>query len=206
MSATSVTAQRIQQLHALIAGDRRKRPTVTIEEPFTGDPIHELPLASSDDVREAAERARKAQKIWAARPVSQRAEVLKRFHDLAFANQNSLMDIIQLESGKARLNAYEEVADVAVTARHYAYNGPRLLRPKRRRGIVPLLTKPTLRRHPRGVVAVITPGISRSRCPLATCCRLSSPGMRYCSNPTHKRRYPRWRLWSCYSRRDFRKM
>lgn len=157
MAAIPVTKQRISQLHAGIACGKGKRATHPVLEPFSGREIHRVPLATVEDVLQAAERARRAQKLWAARPGRQRAEVLKRFHDLVFAHQNEIVDLIQLENGKARLNAWEEVGDVAVSARHYAYNGLRLLAPERRKGVVPLLTEPTLRRHPRGLVVIISP-------------------------------------------------
>jgi succinate-semialdehyde dehydrogenase / glutarate-semialdehyde dehydrogenase len=125
--------------------------------PFTGEKLAELPESSAEDVAAAFERARAAQQDWAAVPVSRRAAVLLRFHDLVLSRQDEVLDLIQLETGKARLHAHEEVQGVLVTARHYGRRAPSYLRPKRHTGAVPTLTKATEHRHPRGVVGQIVP-------------------------------------------------
>ena len=71
--------------------------------------------------------------------------------------QAEVLDLIQLETGKARLHAHEEVQAVAVAARHYGRKAPAYLRPKRHTGAVPTLTKVTELRQPRGVVGQIAP-------------------------------------------------
>lgn len=68
-----------------------------------------------------------------------------------------MLDLIQLETGKTRLHAHEEVQAVAVAARHYGRRASAYLRPKRHTGAIPLLTKVSEHRHPRGVVAQIAP-------------------------------------------------
>ncbi|MFE0602620.1 succinic semialdehyde dehydrogenase [Streptomyces sp. NPDC058892] len=125
--------------------------------PFTGGRLTELPEATPDDVAEAFGRARAAQPAWAAVPVRRRAAVLLRFHDLVLARQAEVLDLIQLETGKARLHAHEEVQAVAVSARHYGRKAPSYLRPKSHTGAMPTLTKVTELRQPRGVVGQIAP-------------------------------------------------
>ncbi|MFE0879345.1 succinic semialdehyde dehydrogenase [Streptomyces smyrnaeus] len=125
--------------------------------PFTGEVLAELPESTPKDVATAFEKARTAQRAWAATPVRQRAAVLLRFHDLVLARQSEALDLIQLETGKARLHAHEEVQAVAVAARHYGRKAPSYLRPKRHTGAIPALTKVTELRHPRGVVGQIAP-------------------------------------------------
>ncbi|MFI8358581.1 succinic semialdehyde dehydrogenase [Streptomyces sp. NPDC085612] len=125
--------------------------------PFTGDRLAELPEATPADVAEAFERARAAQPAWAAVPVRKRAAVLLRFHDLVLARQAEILDLIQLETGKARLHAHEEVQAVAVSARHYGRKAASYLRPKGHTGAMPTLTKVTELRQPRGVVGQIAP-------------------------------------------------
>jgi succinate-semialdehyde dehydrogenase/glutarate-semialdehyde dehydrogenase len=70
-------------------------------------------------------------------------------------HQGEALDLIQLESGKARGHAFEEVADVAIVARHYARTAPRLLADRRHAGLVPLLSASTEVRHPKGVIGVV---------------------------------------------------
>jgi succinate-semialdehyde dehydrogenase/glutarate-semialdehyde dehydrogenase len=89
--------------------------------------------------------------------VSDRAAVLSRYHDAVLSHREELLDLMQLESGKARQDALEELLDVAMNARYYASEGPGMLTSERRRGALPLLTKTVEHRHPVGVVGVISP-------------------------------------------------
>ncbi len=125
--------------------------------PFTGEKLADLPEATPADVAAAFEAAREAQRAWAATPVRQRAAVLLRFHDLVLQRQSEVLDLIQLETGKARLHAHEEIQAVAVAARHYGRKAPAYLRSKGHTGVVPTLTKVAELRHPRGVVGQIAP-------------------------------------------------
>ncbi|MET9695733.1 succinic semialdehyde dehydrogenase [Streptomyces sp. NPDC006529] len=125
--------------------------------PFTGAKLADLPEAGPEDVAEAFDRARAAQAAWAAVPVRRRAAVLLRFHDLVLDRQAEVLDLIQLETGKARLHAHEEVQAVAIAARHYGRQAPSYLRPKSHTGAVPVLTKVVELRQPRGVVGQIAP-------------------------------------------------
>lgn len=104
-----------------------------------------------------ARRARRAQRDWAAQPVAERAKVFLRLHDLVLDHRDELMDVIQAENGKARRDAYLEVADVAITCRYYARTAERALAPTRRSGLIPGLTSVQELRHPKGLVSVISP-------------------------------------------------
>jgi succinate-semialdehyde dehydrogenase/glutarate-semialdehyde dehydrogenase len=151
--ADVVTAQVVARLTRGVAGAGR----TACHTPFTGEVLAELPEATEEDVAAAFERAREAQRAWAAVPVRRRAAVLLRFHDLLLARQAEVLDLVQLETGKARLHAHEEVQAVAVAARHYGVAARRYLKPKRHTGAIPVLTKVTEYRHPRGVVGQIAP-------------------------------------------------
>ncbi len=131
--------------------------TTTSTAPFTGSPVAAVPLTSVDDLPEAARRARAAQRTWAARPVTERAAVLLRAHDLLLERQSDVLDLLQVETGKARTHAWDEVGDVANAARYYALRARRLLAPRSVRGLFPPFTSARVLRHPVGVVAVITP-------------------------------------------------
>mgnify|MGYP006196706967 CR=1 FL=1 len=50
-------------------------------------------------------------------------------------------DLIQLEGGKARLDAWKEVVDTVGCARFFANVTPGIMRPKRHQGAMPLFTK-----------------------------------------------------------------
>ncbi|WP_031510273.1 succinic semialdehyde dehydrogenase [Streptomyces megasporus] len=125
--------------------------------PFTEEKLATLPESTPGDVAEAFARAREAQRAWAARPVKERAAVLLRFHDLLLSRQSEVLDLVQSETGKARLHAHEEVQAVAVAARHYGRKAASYLRPRRHTGAIPVLTRVRELRHPKGVVGQIAP-------------------------------------------------
>ncbi|MFD7437491.1 succinic semialdehyde dehydrogenase [Streptomyces sp. NPDC059861] len=130
---------------------------VTTDAPYTGAPLADLPVSTPGDVEDAFARARIAQKAWAATPLSRRKSILLRFHDLVLSRQDEALDLMQAENGKTRRDAFLEVVDIAITSRYYARNAAKYLKPKRRRGAVPVLTHTTELRHPKGVVTVISP-------------------------------------------------
>ncbi|MFJ8821757.1 succinic semialdehyde dehydrogenase [Streptomyces sp. NPDC102467] len=152
-AADVVTPELVAQLTRGVVGSGR----TANHTPFTGEKLADLPESTPEDVATAFERARAAQDVWAKTPVRQRAAVLLRFHDLVLARQAEVLDLIQLETGKARLHAHEEVQAVVVAARHYGRSAPSYLKPKRHTGAVPMLTKVTELRQPRGVVGQIAP-------------------------------------------------
>ncbi|MEV6171067.1 succinic semialdehyde dehydrogenase [Streptomyces sp. NPDC051954] len=152
-AADVVTPELIAQLTKGVAGSGR----TASHTPFTGEKLADLPDSTPEDVEQAFEAARRAQSVWAQVPVRQRAAVLLRFHDLVLERQAEVLDLIQLETGKARLHAHEEVQAVAVAARHYGRRAPAYLRPKGHTGAIPVLTRVTELRHPRGVVGQIAP-------------------------------------------------
>jgi succinate-semialdehyde dehydrogenase / glutarate-semialdehyde dehydrogenase len=130
---------------------------IEVEKPATGEPLAAVPRCSAEDVELAVERARAAQRRWRATGWDERRRVLLRYHDLVLGRQGEILDVIQLESGKARRHAYEEILDAAMVARYYARSGERHLRARRRRGAFPVLTATWEHHHPVGVVGVIAP-------------------------------------------------
>src|SRR6478752_7335314 len=152
-AADVVTPEVVAQLTRDVVGSGR----TANRSPSTGEKLADRPESTPEDVASAFERARAAQPAWAATPVRARAAVLLRFHDLVLSRQAEVLDLIQLETGKARLHAHEEVQAVAVAARHYGRKAGSYLKPKRHTGVVPTLTKVTELRQPRGVIGQIAP-------------------------------------------------
>ena len=137
-----------------LAGPRDRR---LVRAPFTGEVIGSVPACAAEDVVLAAERAHTAQRIWAATPLSHRRAIFLRYHDLVLDHQEQLLDLVQIEGGKARRNAVEEVYDVAINARYYAHHAAGFLRPRRRQTALPILDQAWEYRHPIGVVGIIAP-------------------------------------------------
>ncbi|WP_171172023.1 succinic semialdehyde dehydrogenase [Streptomyces sp. I05A-00742] len=152
-AADVVTPELVARLTRGVTGSG----TTTSHTPFTEEELARLPESTPEDVATAFARAREAQRRWAETPVRRRADVLLRFHDLLLGRQSEVLDLIQLETGKARLHAHEEIQAVAVAARHYGRSAASYLRPKAHMGVLPLLTKVTELRRPRGVVGQISP-------------------------------------------------
>ena len=130
-TATRIPSGRISsaQLEALAARVRTEGPRehMEIEQPFNGGLLGCVPKCTPEDVEAALARARDVQAAWARTPFAERRAVLRRFHDLVLARQDEILDLVQIESGKARKHAFEEVLDVAIVARYYANTAERHL-------------------------------------------------------------------------------
>lgn len=131
--------------------------TVELRTPLTGAPIGHVPQSSEADVAEAFARARKAQVAWARTSLAHRSAILLRLHDLILDRQAEIIDLTVWESGKARKHAFDEPLHVALTARYYAHTAHEHLATRRKRGVVPGLTRVELNRVPKGVVGIISP-------------------------------------------------
>ncbi|MCW2832930.1 MAG: succinate-semialdehyde dehydrogenase [Nocardioides sp.] len=131
--------------------------TVAVESPLNGQPLAHIPQSSAVDVAEAYARARRAQVTWARTSIDDRAAMLLRLHDLVLDRQEEIIDLIVLESGKARKHAYDEPMHIALTARYYGRTAHEHLDPQRKIGVVPALTRVEVNRIPKGVVGIISP-------------------------------------------------
>ncbi|MGE5358369.1 MAG: succinic semialdehyde dehydrogenase [Bacteroidales bacterium] len=134
-----------------------ERDRLPVEMPFTGDLLGTVPICTAEDVRAAAALARAAQPAWAARPVRERVALFLRFHDMLLDRQEEILDIVQLENGKARRHAVEEVFDTAMVARYYANTVEDLLKPKRRQGAFPVVTEAWEHHPAKGLAGFIVP-------------------------------------------------
>jgi succinate-semialdehyde dehydrogenase/glutarate-semialdehyde dehydrogenase len=144
-----------QLVDRVVARPRAER--IATLAPFSARPLIEIPLSVPDDVAAAAAAARDAASGWSARPVTERARIIGRIHDVILDRQAQVADLVQAEAGKARRDAFEEIADVALAARYVAARGPRVLRDRRRLGVFPGFTRALEVHHPKGVVGVISP-------------------------------------------------
>jgi succinate-semialdehyde dehydrogenase / glutarate-semialdehyde dehydrogenase len=140
--------------HVVVTGPRDE---LTVVSPLSERELGRVPACTPADVTEAVRRARVAQGAWSARPLRERARVIRGLAALVFERQDEALDLVQLESGKVRAHAFEEVADVSIVASYYARTAVDHLRPRRREGALPLLTSTSEVRHPKGVVGVIAP-------------------------------------------------
>jgi succinate-semialdehyde dehydrogenase / glutarate-semialdehyde dehydrogenase len=128
-----------------------------IKMPVNGEVIGRVPDCSEADVLVALEKARAAQQTWARTTFEERKSIICRYHDLVLNHKDQLTDLLQIESGKARMHAVEEVLDIVNVSRHYAFHGWDIIRPKKRRSAIPYFLQVWEYHHPVGVVGVIVP-------------------------------------------------
>jgi len=129
----------------------------TVRSPFNGQVLGSVPICTAEDVALALGRARAAQAQWAQTGMAQRKRIFLRYHDLVTQHRDQFLDLIQLETGKTRLNALDEVFDVSINCRHYAARAARYLQPRRRNGAIPVFTRTVELHQPKGVVGFIAP-------------------------------------------------
>ena len=147
----------VSRLAAQITLASGPHETIAVRAPYTGASIGTIPAGTVADLELAVERARAAQMAWSQRTFSDRARIFLRFHDLLLERQDEVLDLIQWETGKARRHAFEEVLDTTIVTRYYARRAERLLRSRRRKGALPLLTRTRELKSPVGVVGFIVP-------------------------------------------------
>ena len=152
-----VTGAHLASLAARVPVGEGDREPIEIENPATGRTLATVPRCTAEDIDAAVQRGRRVQASWRETSFDERKRILLRYHDLVLSRQDELLDILQLESGKARRHGFEELLDAAVVARYYARSAERHLKPRRRQGAIPVLTQTYEHHHPVGVVGIIAP-------------------------------------------------
>lgn len=87
---------------------------ITITNPATGEVIDTVPESTQKDCDAAVQIAKKAQKIWAKRPLHERAKILMKFVSLVERDKDSLAKLLSDETGKTITEAYNEIANVSI--------------------------------------------------------------------------------------------
>src|SRR5918911_2476014 len=108
IASKRITAAQLERLAARVATGG-PREEMEVEQPFTGRPLGWVPKCRPEDMETATARACSVQAEWARTSFAERREILLRFHDLVLDRQDELLDLLQLESGKARRHAFEEI-------------------------------------------------------------------------------------------------
>src|SRR5436309_2225857 len=100
-----ITSELLEQLAARVA-TAGKRELQDVDQPFTGELLGRVPRCTEEDVEVAFERAREAQREWRKTSYAQRKRVLLRYHDLILDRQEEALDLLQLDTGKARRHGF----------------------------------------------------------------------------------------------------
>jgi succinate-semialdehyde dehydrogenase/glutarate-semialdehyde dehydrogenase len=104
-------------------------PEVTTVDPSTGQVLATYPAADVDAVRAVLARVHAAQPAWAARPVAERAEVVRSIGAQLRAEAGELAALMTAEMGKPIGEARAEVEKSATACDFYAEHGPGFLAP-----------------------------------------------------------------------------
>lgn len=131
--------------------------TVPVLNPSSGKKIYDLVQLSASQVISRINLARGFQTEWQLVSIKDRTAVLKKLHKLLLENESKLLDLLQLETGKSRAHAFEELAGAIGAVNYFATIATKALARKKTRSGVPVLTKTFVDHVPVGVVGVITP-------------------------------------------------
>lgn len=82
---------------------------IEVLNPATKEVISRVASASLEDTKRAIEAAKKAQKVWEAKPAIERANHLKEIASLIRKNANFLTEVLMQEQGKTRVLASIEI-------------------------------------------------------------------------------------------------
>jgi len=134
-----------------------ERDQIAVKNPITGEVIGTIAVHTRQDVEDAVERARFAQKSWAALSVQARADIMRRWADLVWENQNEVIRTIRRETGKTDGTAFSEMIVMDATTVFFVRNAARLLRSQSRPALIPWVHQAHVHYHPHGVVGVISP-------------------------------------------------
>lgn len=133
---------------------------IVSRNPATGEEVGRVPLMSADEVRAAVERARDAQKSWAARGFSERGRIVLRARDVALEAMDEIANLITNETGKPVAEAISmEIVPTLDLMTYFARRTRRLLRARRldigQYGLMGRSSRIVY--HPLGVVGIISP-------------------------------------------------
>ncbi len=133
--------------------------TFEVRNPHNYQVLHEVGRASLEDVERAIAAARAAQPAWAALSVIERAQIMRRVHQVFLERAEPIAHMITAEIGKTITDAREEVFEYSAPSwaksaeeilRHRGMSFPSTQERTRNKRLV-------LTHRPLGVVAAITP-------------------------------------------------
>ncbi len=131
--------------------------TISVVDPLTGNELHVIDSHSAADVALIFDSARKAQPAWAATEPKVRSKIARRIVDSMIENQETIMDLLQAETGKSRAHAFEEITGSLGAIGYYAKVTPKLMKRKSVRSGAPFMLSAYVEPAPVGVVGIITP-------------------------------------------------
>ena len=136
------------------------RRRLALRSTATNELLGEITVSNADDVAQALERAKAAQKEWARVPVTERAKIVSGAVDLLVKHRNEVIETIRRDTGKTHADALMvEVIAALDFITHWSARAVRDLsdEPIKPHGFLRALKKLVMHYRPLGVVGVITP-------------------------------------------------
>lgn len=125
--------------------------------PATGEKFGEVRMATEADVLRARREMAAAQSAWAAKPVEERARLVKKLQGVMIDAADEITAVVNQDHGKSRLDALHEVFMTVEKIHHYTAHAPRwLARERVPRGLY-FFKRFYAEREPYGVVGIIGP-------------------------------------------------
>lgn len=144
----------VEQVEAA-PGERRR---LRLANPATRAPLGEIEVANASDVAAAVERARKAQREWAALSFDERGRYLERAAKVLLERESEFLDAIIAETGKPQQEAFAtEILTACDALQFYAKRAKRILGDRRLPLHLLKTKKLRISYPPLGVVGIITP-------------------------------------------------
>ena len=126
-----------------------------VVNPYTGETVKEYPTATNEEIHASLDRAHGAFAEWAARPLSERAEILHRAGQIFIDRKEELAEIIRVEMGKPLYQGIFEAEFSGEITQYFADNAEEFLADevlKNRSGV-----NARVRKSAQGVVLGIMP-------------------------------------------------
>ncbi|HYH86496.1 MAG TPA: aldehyde dehydrogenase family protein [Pyrinomonadaceae bacterium] len=152
-------ATQITQTHTDVLPTDSTREVVSFD-PATGEEVGRVPLRSAEEVAGAVERARAAQKGWAARTFRERGEIVMRARAIILEELDEIAALISRESGKPAPEALSmEIVPTLDLMQFFARKSERLLKAEKIDiGLYRFMGRSsTIEYRPLGVVGIISP-------------------------------------------------
>lgn len=142
----------------MVAVENPTPTTFDVTNPATGGTIRELPIHDAAHVQAEMDRAREAQRGWAALSVASRARRLERVAEVIGRRADEIAKIVTEENGKVHGEALlHDVGPTLLVMSYFIEHAPRILREERIQLAIARHRASYLAYVPKGVVGVITP-------------------------------------------------
>jgi len=100
--------------------------TIDVTNPATGEVIGTIPEMGETETRRAIAAAKAAMPGWAGKTAKERANIMRKWHDLMLENTDDLARLMTIEMGKPLAEAKGEVAYAASFIEWFAEEGKRI--------------------------------------------------------------------------------